>query len=73
MGDHWPLAVSKVKSGTDVGTSELDDKWCSRVDVALQGHVESVALMTSPFSFVLVRGMWKFMYLRLLAAMAHLI
>ena len=73
MGDHWPLAVSKAKRGVEVGTSELDEKWCSRVDVALQGHVELVALMISPFSFVLVQGMWKFMYLRLLAAMLHLI
>src|SRR5882724_10978552 len=37
MGDHWPLAILKVKSGAEVGTSELDDKWCSKAEVALQG------------------------------------
>src|SRR5882724_912276 len=62
MGDHWPSAISKAQRGVEAGTPKLDDKWCSKVEVALQGHVELVTLITSPFSFILVCSMWKFMY-----------
>ena len=69
LGNQPSSAISKVKRATVVGTSKFDDRWCSKAEVALQGQVKSVALMSSPLSFVLVCGMRKFMYLRPLVAM----
>jgi len=60
IGAHWPFTVSKVKRGADLGIAMLEDKWCSRVEVALHGQVESMMLMSSPVSFVFVCGIWKF-------------
>ena len=73
IGAHWPSANSNVKSGAVSGMDVFDERWCSRADVALHEHVESVMLTSSPFSFVFMHGMWKFTYLRPLVAIPCLI
>ena len=73
IGDHCPSAILNMNRGADSGIATFEERWCSRAVVALQGHVESVTLTSSPFSLVLVFGKWKFMYFRLLVAMPCLI
>ena len=68
IGDHVSMPVSKANRGVELGMDLLEERWCSKAVVALHWHVESVILISSPFSFVLVRGKWKLMNLRLLAA-----
>jgi len=72
IGDHVSMPVSKANRGVELGMDLLEERWCLKAVVALHWHVESVILISSPFSFILVCGGWKLMNFRPLAAVLHL-
>jgi len=60
IGSQWLSPVSYAKNGAFMGMDSFNSKWCSRASVALHGQVESIMLMSSPFSHIFMHGRWKF-------------